>query len=155
MDPSLWQFILLTCALPLLIAFLYSRSGPTLPNTITVIGGSAVSLTLLGLLLFVGGMGTRGSAGLNTSIFGLFLTIVGFPCACFGCGLALGAAQRLGQQAWFVVLLFTALFPLVAALVVALAIFTAFLLALEFALIGAGAVLAYGVLGRRAERPNV
>jgi len=32
---------------------------------------------------------------------------------------------------------------------------SAFLLALEFALIGAGAVLAYGVLGRSAARPNV
>jgi hypothetical protein len=165
MDPFTLNFTLLfsllTCALPLLIGFLSGRSSPALPPALTVIGGIAVGLTLFGLLLDVAGMGAPGYAGLGYFVLGFVLTTVSFLFACFGGGLALGTAQRVGQQAWFVVVLFTAFFPLVGALAIFLLViaraifFSALPLAPVFALIGAGAVLAYGVLGQRAARPNV
>jgi hypothetical protein len=155
MDPLVLLFILLICALPLLIGFLIGRAMPALPRALTLLGSIAVGLPPLGLLLGVAGRVTQVNAGLSVIFLGVILTLVGFLCACFGCGLALGTAQRLGQQAWFVVLLFSALFPLVAALVLTLTIFvSAVPLVLVFTLIGAGAVLAYGALGQRAARPN-
>jgi len=154
-------FSLLTCALPLLVGFLSGRSSPALPPALTVIGGIAVGLTLFGLLLDVPGMGAPGYASLGYLVLGFVLTTIGFLFACFGGGVALGTAQRVGQQAWFVLLLFTALFPLVGALAIFLLViaralvFSALPLTLVFALIGAAAVLAYGVLGQRAARPNL
>jgi hypothetical protein len=155
MDPLTLLFILLISALPLLIGFLLGYAMPALPQALTVLGSIAAGLTLLGLLLVVAGRGTPGDASLNAIIGGGLLTIVGFLCACFGGGLALGTAQRLGQQAWFVILLFTALFRLVAALVIVMAPFvSAIPLALVCALIGPAAIVAYGVAGQRAVRPT-
>jgi len=151
MDPVDLLFILLISALPLLLGLLIGHAMPALPRAITVLGSIAVGLPLLGLLLGAAGRGTGGNAGLSVIFFGVLLTIVGFLCACFGCGVALGTAQRLGQPPWFVVLLFTALLLLVAALAI---VGPTVPLAIVFALIGAAAVVAYGVLGQRAARPT-
>jgi hypothetical protein len=157
MDPFVLLFILLICVLPLLIGFLSGRAMPALPpaltasQALTVFGGIAVSLTLLGVVLAVAARGIPGNAALGVILLGVILMILGYLCACFGCGLALGTAQRLGQQAWFVVLLFTALFPLVAALAI---VGSTVPLAIVFSLIGAMALVAYGISGLRAARPT-
>jgi hypothetical protein len=155
-------FSLLVCALPLLIGLLIGRSAAQ-PQAITVLASIAVGLTLLGLLLYVAGIGKPGYAGLDAILLGFLLTILGLFCACFGCGLALATAQRLGQRSWFVALLFTALLPLVAAL----AIFDSAILlpgqpttpqvitlSFLFAPFGAMAVVVYGISGQRAALPN-
>jgi hypothetical protein len=82
-----------------------------------VLSVGALALTSLGLFYVTKGfaLGTGESdSGFGVVIAGVLLQSVGVPLAFVVCGSTLGQAQRSGRRRWFVVLLITALLPLLA-----------------------------------------
>src|SRR5262245_10154011 len=164
--PAIFLPGLLACALPLLFGLLIGR-GAARRQAITAIGGIALGLTLLGMWLYFSALAPLASdINLGELLFGIFLSILGFPCACFGCGVALATARRAGHHRWFALLLLAALLPPLAALatfeyqeLVAARVFPeiltslqAFGLALLLAPVGTVALVACRIYGQCALR---
>ena len=167
--PAIFLISLLACGLPLLFGLLIG-SGAALHQAITAVGSMALGLTLLGVWLSFIALAPQASySSIGWFQLGIFLSILGFICACFGCGVALATARRVGHHRWFVALVLIAVLPLLAALasfeytvLLAARVFPgqvtplqSLSLAFLLAPIGAVALVAYGIYGQLAARPNV